>query len=33
MVCEQLNINEEDGKALLLKYGSVRTAIESFNKK
>lgn len=33
MVCEQLNINEEDGKALLLKYGSVRTAIESFNGK
>ncbi len=30
MVCEQLNISSEKGKALLLKYGSVRSAIESY---
>ncbi len=30
MVCEQLDITEEVGKALLLKHGSVRAAIENF---
>lgn len=30
MVCDQLNISSEKGKALLLKYGSVRSAIEAF---
>lgn len=30
MVCEQLNISSEKGKALLLKHGSVRSAIEAF---
>jgi N-acetylmuramic acid 6-phosphate etherase len=30
MVCEQLQIPNEEGKALLLKHGSVRTAIDAY---
>lgn len=30
MVCEQLKISSEKGKALLLKHGSVRSAIEAY---
>ena len=30
MVCEQLRISNEEGKALLLKYGSVRSAIDAY---
>ena len=31
MICDSLNIPEKDGKALLLKYGSVRKAINAYN--
>lgn len=31
MVCEQLNISSQEGKALLLKHGSVRAAIDAYN--
>ena len=31
MICDSLNISEVEGKALLLKHGSVRKAINSYN--
>ena len=33
MVCEQLNISQELGKELLLKFGSVRSAIDNYENK
>lgn len=31
MICESINVTEKEGKSLLLKYGSVRNAINGYN--